>query len=100
MNVEDILEVLEQGNVRIKFLVCLYMCIHKYTKNWMHILPYIHVVPFQVKVLKELCQKLGIQNTARLAKLDLIKKLKEHLQIPSEFVKVFSKFWGGSGEKV
>ncbi|KAK3737605.1 hypothetical protein QZH41_001576 [Actinostola sp. cb2023] len=35
--------------------------------------------------------------TARQSKIDLIKKLKVQLGIPSEFVKVFSKFWGGSG---
>ena len=32
-----------------------------------------------------------------MAKVDLIRKLKDHLGIPSEFVKVFTKFWGGSG---
>ncbi|KAK3750603.1 hypothetical protein QZH41_014185, partial [Actinostola sp. cb2023] len=64
MNVEDVVEILEQGSV---------------------------------KVLKELCQKLLIADTARQSKIDLIKKLKVQLGIPSEFVKVFSKFWGGSG---
>ncbi|KAK3731073.1 hypothetical protein QZH41_012181 [Actinostola sp. cb2023] len=65
MNVEDVVEILEQGSV---------------------------------KVLKELCQKLLIADTARQSKIDLIKKLKVQLGIPSEFFKVFSKFWGGSGE--
>ncbi|KAK3715324.1 hypothetical protein QZH41_001662 [Actinostola sp. cb2023] len=63
MNVEDVVEILEQGSV---------------------------------KVLKELCQKLLIADTAKQSKIDLIKKLKVQLGIPSEFVKVFSKFWGGS----
>ncbi|KAK3730434.1 hypothetical protein QZH41_003002 [Actinostola sp. cb2023] len=63
MNVEDVVEILEQGSV---------------------------------KVLKELCQKLLIADTAKQSKIDLIMKLKVQLGIPSEFVKVFSKFWGGS----
>ena len=48
----------------------------------------------QVKVLRELCRSLSIAETARMAKVDLIRKLKDHLGIPSEFVKVFTKFLG------
>lgn len=31
------------------------------------------------------------------SKKDLITSLKKHLEIPEEFSKIFSKFWGGSG---
>ncbi len=54
----------------------------------------------QVKVLRELCTSIGIPDTTRASKVDLIVKLKNHLKAPDEFVKVFSKFWGGSGKTI
>lgn len=68
------------------------------TLTFYSILSMYHSSYLQVKVLRELCDKLSIPHTSKHAKLDIIKKLKQRLEIPSEFVKVFSKFWGGSGE--
>jgi len=48
-------------------------------------------------VLRDLCKELGVPSKG--SKTDLLQSLKEHLAIPNEFLKVFSKFWGGSGKK-
>lgn len=36
--------------------------------------------------------------TAKGSKKDLMRAIKLHLEIPEEFLKIFSKFWGGSGK--
>lgn len=45
--------------------------------------------------MRELCRSMNILSKG--SKTDLIRGLKEHLQVPKEFLKIFSKFWGGSG---
>ena len=46
--------------------------------------------------MKKLCQDYGLSGAG--SKKDNILALKARLGAPSEFVKVFSKMWGGSGK--